>query len=108
MAPDTPDFPGRPTCNRQTQVEIRHDMVREQYGVGLMLSIAYIEGKLSGVVVHSTRVHQRECVAYSLARQHLFACHWTHPTVGHRRSDDARRLARHFNGTQLTKKKQNI
>ena len=56
----------------------------------------HVEGEMSAVVVHATRVHETERIPDRLAGEHLFASHRTQTAIGHGCGDDGSRLTRHF------------
>ncbi len=61
----------------------------------------YMEGKLSGEVIHAAGVHEAEGVSHGLWAQHTLACDWTEAAVGQCGSHDASALTRDLNGAQL-------
>ncbi len=52
----------------------------------------YLEGKLTGVIVHAAGMHQRQRVSYSLPSQDFFPSHRTNTSVGEGCGDDRSRL----------------
>ncbi len=61
----------------------------------------YMEGELSGEVIHAAGVHEAEGVSHGLWAQHTLACDWTEAAVGQCGSHDASALTRDLDGAQL-------
>lgn len=78
-----------------------HNFIALSLLTGVFNNGSYPESKLSGVIIHSTRVHQGESVSDSGRVEDFLPRHRTDPAISEGSSNDRGRFTSHFNGAQL-------